>query len=645
MGAPLPEGPRITAYLRYQIDVAWSQDAARQKVWSTVHAESDLLKLQAQLRQKLLEMIGGLPTEHTDLRPVVTGKISMTGFTIEKVIYQSLPGVYVTSLLYVPNDHARKHPAVLVPAGHSPAGKAYYQALCQRLAASGYVVIAWDPVGQGERSQFWDAKAGKSRYNLVCAEHAVLGNLAYLAGANLARWETWDGIRAVDYLLTRPEVDAERISITGTSGGGFQTAMIAALEPRIKVIVPSCYITALPMRVANRIFVDPDSDPEQDPFGMISNGVDHPGLLLLMYPRPVMIAAAVLDFFPIEGTRKSFREIRGLYEEFGHGDRIAMVEGYHTHQYSVENQEAALRFLNHFSGLPSPGGLPEIKPLNEKDLQCTRTGQVMLDFPDAKPLTEVIRQYFDRRKSSRRESLGAAYLGAGYEDVKGWAVSEYSGATPGHSTIAWEFRGTSTWQGTVIDRFVLHHHRELQMPLLFIHRPSSKARKTLLWFSEQGKAAEADWPEIQKHVDAGYDVISFDFRGLGEMRMRYKAASPDDPRLVAANWEQAYSNPLSSVLGGYVYNSILTGRPYFFQMMDDAAIARRFAEERLHAKVVGVAAPGTAYSVASAIAEVHPGISLVSEPGSKLVRWSELVDQKQELWPIELLLPSGAYIH
>jgi hypothetical protein len=140
-------------------------------------------------------------------------------------------------------------------------------------------VISWDPVGQGERSQFWDPAAGKSRYNLICGEHAVMGNLAYLAGANLARWEIWDGIRAVDYLLTRPEVDGERISITGTSGGGFQAALIAALDERIKVAVPSCYISALPMRISNRIFADPDSDPEQDLFGMISSGLDHPGLL------------------------------------------------------------------------------------------------------------------------------------------------------------------------------------------------------------------------------------------------------------------------------------------------------------------------------------------------------------------------------
>jgi cephalosporin-C deacetylase-like acetyl esterase len=155
--------------------------------------------------------------------------------------------------VYVPEDGEKVHPAVLVAAGHSANGKIYYQDLCQRLVRRGYLVISWDPFGQGERSQFWDAVTKKSRYNLICAEHAVMGNLAYLAGANLARWEIWDGVRAVDYLLSRLDVDGQRINLTGTSGGGFQAALLGALDERIKVIIPSCYITGLPMRVENRI--------------------------------------------------------------------------------------------------------------------------------------------------------------------------------------------------------------------------------------------------------------------------------------------------------------------------------------------------------------------------------------------------------
>src|SRR2546426_3776955 len=385
---PAP-GPRITTYLKYQTEQAWREDDLRRREWEGIRNEKDVFQLQRELRRKLLEMIGELPAKKTPLNPLITGTIQMTGFHIEKVIFESLPGVYVPALLYVPDDTRGPHPAVLVPCGHSADGKVHYQALCQRLVQRGYVVICWDPVGQGERSQFWDTKAKKSRYNLICAEHAVMGNLAYLAGANLARWEIWDGIRALDYLLTRSEVDPHRINITGTSGGGFQAILIAALDRRIKPAAPSCYITALPMRVYNRIFADPDSDPEQDLYGMISNGVDHPGLLLMMYPRPVFVAAAVLDFFPIEGTHKTFREVENLYTRLWHADRIAMHEGYHGHEYSSENQEAAIQFLERLNQRPVRQGLPAVTELTNKALQCTRTGQVMLDYSDARSLMQA----------------------------------------------------------------------------------------------------------------------------------------------------------------------------------------------------------------------------------------------------------------
>src|SRR5437667_2391961 len=364
------EAPVITPYLKYQTEMAWQEDDLRRKSWEGIRTEKDLLRIQTEVRANLLSMLGGLPAQKTPLAPHITGKIQMDGFHIEKVIFESLPGVYVSALVYLPDDESKKHPGIVVAAGHSSSGKAYYQALCQRLVQRGYVVITWDPVGQGERSQFWDAKKSRSRYNLICAEHAVLGNLAYLAGTNLARWEIWDGIRALDYLLTRPEVDPERINITGTSGGGFQAANIAALDPRIKVAAPSCYITALPMRVYNRIFKDPDSYPEQDLHGMISNHVDHAGLLLMMYPRPVFVAAAVLDFFPIEGTRKTVREVSELYGKFHRADRIGWTEGYHDHQYSTENQEAALDFLDRFNGMPARYGLPPVTELDDKALQC-----------------------------------------------------------------------------------------------------------------------------------------------------------------------------------------------------------------------------------------------------------------------------------
>ena len=643
--SPQPPGPRMTPYLRYQLDLAWRQDEGRRKKWEAIHDERELLKLQQELRTKLLEMIGGLPEEKTDLHPEITGKIQRDGYSVEKLIYQSLPGVYVTALVYSPDDHSQKHPAVLVPAGHATNGKIQYQGLSQRLVKRGYVVIAWDPVGQGERSQFWDVKAGKSRYNLVCAEHAVLGNLAYLTGANLARWEVWDGMRAVDYLLTRPDVDGERISITGTSGGGTQTALIAALDPRIKVAVPSCYISSLPMRMANRIFADPDSDPEQDLYGMVSNEVDHVGLLMLMYPRPVMVASAVLDFFPIEGARKTFREARGFYEKFGHGDRVGMVEGYHNHQYSAENQEAGLDFLDRFNKMPLRSGLAKPEELPDRDLLCTSSGQVMVEKKDGRSLMDVIREYYEGRKASSRLEIARAYRSGEQRHASGWSVAEFKGAPAGESQVLWESRGTTTVDGVLVDKFVLHHSKQLEMPLLFIHPDSNEKRQLLFWFGESGKATTADWAELRKQLQAGYDVVTFDFRGIGETRMPFTAVSPDDPALGKLPFDEAYANSISGVLANHVYNSLLTGRPHFFEMIEDAEITRQFAKEKLGRKVEAVTGKDVTYTVASAISEVLPGVTLLANANGKIVRWSNLVEQKQEVWPIQLLVPGGAYIH
>ena len=264
------EGPEISAYLKYQTEMAWKQDEQRRQVWENIRTEKDLLKIQDEIKKHLLTMLGGLPSQKTPLRARITGQIPMDGFHIEKLIFESLPEIYVTALVYVPDDGRGNTLAFWCRWDMRPTAKRTIRRCVRVWSQRGYVVICWDPLGQAERSQFWDAKAGKSRYNLICAEHAIMGNLAYLAGTNLARWEVWDGIRAVDYLLTRPDVDPERINITGTSGGGFQAAHIAALDHRIKVAAPSCYITAFPMRMYNRIFKDPDSDPEQDLYGMVS---------------------------------------------------------------------------------------------------------------------------------------------------------------------------------------------------------------------------------------------------------------------------------------------------------------------------------------------------------------------------------------
>ena len=639
-GAPAPQ---MTPLLLYQTSLAWQQDQLRQTRWSRVKTEADLLQLRAELRRSVLEMIGGLPVQKTALHPEITGTIRAKRFHIEKLLYQSLPGLYVTALVYVPDNGEKVHPAILVAAGHSQNGKIHYADLCQRLVQRGYLVISWDPIGQGERSQFWDAKTHRSRYNLICAEHAVIGNLAYLAGANLARWEVWDGVRAVDYLLTRHDVDANRINLTGTSGGGFQTALLGALDERIKVIIPSCYITALPMRVENRIFVDPDSDPEQDLAGFISKGVDHAGLLLLMYPRAVMVATATLDFFPIQGAHKSFGEVNSFYQRFGHADRIAFAETYNEHQYSLKNQEAALRFLDGFNGMPMRDGLPAVTAFPDADLQVTRSGQISVDYRDARPLVHFITEYADQARQNHHETLAELYR-SDAPDIGSWKVIQYNGISY-PQTLEWERLGTSNFRSLHIDRYLLHHSTYLQMPMLHIHDDRPGAKGAILWFSLQGHASEKDWPQIASLVHEGYEVYSFDFRGLGETRMKYRAISPDDPDLVKGDFEQAYMSPLSSVLGGYVYNSLLTGRPYFLQLVDDMQIAIHFIRSQQPNISLALAGSGEASTLASSFQRLNPAYKILPGTLSPAVDWAELVTEGKEDWSLAFLLPSGALLH
>jgi hypothetical protein len=636
-------GPNITSLLRHQTALAWKQDDARRENLKNIKTEKELLALQRATREKLLAMIGGLPEQKTPLDAKIQGKIQMNGFHIEKLVFESVPGFHVTALVYVPDNGANKHPAVLVACGHSPNGKIYYQGLCQRLVQRGYLVICWDPVGQAERSQFWDSAAAKSRYNLVCGEHAVLGNLAYLAGANLIRWQIWDGIRAVDYLLTRSDVDANRLSITGTSGGGVQASYIGALDERINVVIPSCFVTSLPMRAYNRIFADPDSDPEQDPFGMISEGLDHTGLLLLIYPRPLMIASAVLDFFPIEGSRNTFREISNLYDRFKIVDRVAMVEGYHKHQFSLENQEAAIGFLDRFNNMPAREGLPSVKELEPKDLQCTKTGQVLLEYPNAKNLTDLIKEYFLNHQNKEAPSISSRYYGKGYPNIKSWTVSEYK-SQPEAGSIRWRKHSHYQSGKIMIDHYMLHHSNGLQIPLLYFHSAKNHTGKILLWVDLNSKARQKDWTKVSSLVENGENVISFDFRGTGEDRMKFEATSSEYLTFAVMDSTQIYFNPVSGVFANYVYNSLLTGRPYLLQMIEDTEIVSRFLRSHLQVTEIKITATADARMVAREIVETLPDIKPKSNEDINGTRWSEIINEERELWPIHNLLPGGAFV-
>jgi pimeloyl-ACP methyl ester carboxylesterase len=197
-----------------------------------------------------------------------------------------------------------------------------------------------------------------------------------------------------------------------------------------------------------------------------------------------------------------------------------------------------------------------------------------------------------------------------------------------------------------IEKYVLHHSRYLQMPLLRIRKAGTENGPVVVWLGDGGKAGAENWAEISKYVSDGYTVISFDPRGLGETRMPFKAVSPDDPALAHLDFDQAYVSPLSSVLADYGYNSLLVGRPYLLQMIEDAEISLRFLRAIAPGSArVFVAGSGSGAPVASLIAETLPDVKVLPDTANEPFRWSQILEQKTETWPIQFLLPGGGYIH
>src|SRR5690606_891383 len=226
--------------------------------------------------------MGGLPGTKTPLNARITGRLDREGYRIDALVFESLPGFYVTASLYIP-DGRGPFPAVLGTAGHSAEGRAAepYQRVWANLARRGVLVLAFDPPGQGERLQYFDPATGASRIGVGTPEHSHVGRQCLLTGTSIARYFVWDGVRALDYLLTRPDVDPTRIGVAGNSGGGTQAAWLGALEPRLAAIDSSCYITSWKELWQG----SGPQDMEQVLPGFLAEGLDFADVIAAAAPR------------------------------------------------------------------------------------------------------------------------------------------------------------------------------------------------------------------------------------------------------------------------------------------------------------------------------------------------------------------------
>jgi hypothetical protein len=335
---------------------------------------SDIAARKAYLRQRMLKALGGFP-ERTPLNARVTGTLERKAYRIEKIVFESQPGFFVTANLYLPKQGSPPYPGILYPLGHETGGKSNptWQQMLGSLATKGYVALAWDPVGQGERVQLWDEDFQASKVVRSTTEHTVLGAQLLLTGDNLARYTIWDGMRALDYLLSRPEVDAKRIGCTGNSGGGTHTAYLSALDDRIHVAAPSCYITS--WRRLLETIGPQDAEQCLPPF--IADGLDHGDFIQAFAPKPYLVLSAIRDFFSITGARETSAEAKRIYTVLNAPDKVAMFEADDGHGYNKERRLAAYQWFGRWlKGAEDKEPEPEVELATEEELRCTPTGQV-----------------------------------------------------------------------------------------------------------------------------------------------------------------------------------------------------------------------------------------------------------------------------
>lgn len=339
-----------------------------------VRTREDVLAMVDDVRRRVRMCYGPLP-EKTPLSPRITGVLDRKGYTMEKVLYESRPGYVVSANLYLPAamKGPGKNPAVLATCGHSANGKAYgmYQEFARHLARLGFVTLIYDPPAQGERYEY-PAVNGEPMIRGGTYAHNHLGNLMSLTDQRFALWEAWDGIRGIDYLLTRPEVDPSRIGVTGNSGGGTQTSHITCLDERVTMAAPSCFVTTFLYNLRNEL----PTDAEQVVPSWIRAGLDMSDFIIAHLPRPTILIGQEQDFFDVRGLTETYTELKRLYTILGRPEDIQIHVGPGSHGFHPDARTAMYRFFTRVAGASDFFVEPDEKLESDEDIHAAPEGDI-----------------------------------------------------------------------------------------------------------------------------------------------------------------------------------------------------------------------------------------------------------------------------
>ena len=482
---------------------------------ATLKSEAEWLARQKTVKEKLGQIIGPLP-DKTPLNARITSVIKKEGYRIEKIVYESFPGFYVTGCLYVPEKVKGKVPAILNVIGHNQESfrSELYQVINYNLVMKGMIVFAIDPPGQGEHVQNWDAKVNFSSVGYSVVEHNYLGNYAFLSGYSCAKYFIWDGIRAIDYLVSRKDVDPERIGMTGWSGGGTVTNYVAALDDRVKASIPCSWANANKRLLETKAA----SDAEAILYHSALLGITVDDLIELRAPKPTLMVFVSRDeYLCLQGARESYAEAKNAFKAINAGDNLVFLEEDSKHWLTPKIRLAMYSFfMKHLNVKGDPAEI-QAEVLPREQLNVTPTGYIASSL-GGEMIFDVNKRIAEKQLASIENSrlnnkdhletvLSKARLLSGYIDPAGIDNKFF-------------INGRYQREGYTLGKYAIEVGDDYAIPvLLFIPDDVAEKHPAIIYLNPKGKSADANpGGEIEKLVKKGYIVAAVDPLGIGEVK-------------------------------------------------------------------------------------------------------------------------------
>ncbi len=386
-----------TSLYNYEMLAVHAQNAERQRAFDEAcRSKAAMQAYVKRLRTDFRRLAGELP-ERGRLEARVVGRLKGPGFVVEKIVFQSTPGRYVTAHLYLPEKVQGKIPACIEMCGHGLDGKGTGSGSAEQLAVNGIASMVVDPFSQGERQQTIDAQ-GKNLTRGVTTEHTLIAPGFILLGSSLAVQEFFDNSRAIDYLLTRKEIDGDRIGCYGFSGGGTQSSYLAALDDRVKA---SCVGLFFSSRERTLETQGPSDGCQWIP-GEGREHIEIADMAMMNAPKPFLILDGRFDFVDHWGALCGYEEVRRCYTLLGAPDAAEQFYYDDGHAIPQKSQERMVGFFRKALLGDASGAVKPYVYWRSDEMRCTGAGQVNLEYKDARSVMQECEAWMERLAADRR---------------------------------------------------------------------------------------------------------------------------------------------------------------------------------------------------------------------------------------------------